>query len=336
MDDSKRMEGIIKAAVDAAVGKSIHQLRQGLRGLQDARDQIPPDNARSAIAVADGQARSMVDSLVADFEAIIIEHDDFACNRESWAGHAAGCTRGAVGRLFFELNKHFSTHAKLAEPGRTPVSSLVQGAEQDAANALGDYVRGKIAILAGHAPRQIADASPEKRHEKRLVVFYSWEDDLPKKSNRSFIEDCLERALKLLGQKHEIETVLDQDSRETPGTPNITDVIWEKIRKCDVLVGDVSPVARTSKDRGIPNPNVMMELEHAKAEIGWNKILLVFNSAYGNAEMDRPFHLGGPRRIPLTYHLKDEEEPATARSAFVAELTKAMESILLVLLSARA
>lgn len=166
-----------------------------------------------------------------------------------------------------------------------------------------------------------------KRDPSEFVVFYSWQDDLPKKSNRYFVEDCLDRALKIVKQDMGVSVRLDQDTQDTSGTPNVTEVIWEKIAKCDAFVADITPVARTTDGKGIANPNVMMELEHARASVGWDRIIYVFNEAYGDGLKDRPFHLSGPRRQPLTFSLKEGDSPPDHRTAFVSKLAEALKAI---------
>jgi len=58
------------------------------------------------------------------------------------------------------------------------------------------------------------------------TIFYSWQSDLENRTNRSFIEDALEKALKILHQDLEVhpalrdaEFRLDKDTAGVPGTP---------------------------------------------------------------------------------------------------------------------
>lgn len=149
-----------------------------------------------------------------------------------------------------------------------------------------DKVAGPTAYKTGNINFVITKSELEMKRGKRdpseFVVFYSWQDDLPKKTNRYFVEDCLDRALKVVQQDMGVSVRLDQDTQDTSGTPNVTEVIWEKIAKCDAFVADITPVARTADGKGIANPNVMMELEHARASVGWDRILHVFNEAFGD------------------------------------------------------
>lgn len=194
-----------------------------------------------------------------------------------------------------------------------------------------DKAAGRTANRSGHINFVITKSELEMKRGKRdpseFVLFYSWQDDLPKKTNRYFVEDCLDRALKIVQQDMGLSVRLDQDTQDTSGTPNVTEVIWEKIAKCEAFVADITPVARTPDGKGIANPNVMMELEHARASVGWDRILYVFNEAFGDGLKDRPFHLSGPRRQPLTFSLKEGDSLSDPRSAFVSKLVEALKAI---------
>ena len=94
------------------------------------------------------------------------------------------------------------------------------------------------------------------------TIFYSWQSDLPNKTNRTFIEDALEKALRKISSDSDVEEAerdeppeLDKDTKDVPGTPPIVDVIFEKISKAAVFVPDLSFVGRTDDDaRLLPNP----------------------------------------------------------------------------------
>ena len=48
----------------------------------------------------------------------------------------------------------------------------------------------------------------------RNTVFFSWQSDLPNKTNRSFIETCLEKSIKSLKKDvdYKLELNLDRDT----------------------------------------------------------------------------------------------------------------------------
>lgn len=58
----------------------------------------------------------------------------------------------------------------------------------------------------------------------KCTIFYSWQSYLPNKDNRSFIENCIQKTVKMdkLGLDIAISIAVDRDTRETVGTPDIT------------------------------------------------------------------------------------------------------------------
>src|SRR5437588_9958365 len=94
------------------------------------------------------------------------------------------------------------------------------------------------------------------------IVFYSWQSDLPTKTNRSFIEDALERATKAVSRDEsvEVEPVIDRDTSGLTGAPEIAAAIFGKIEGAQVFVGDVTIIGNATPKRHTPNPNVLVEL----------------------------------------------------------------------------
>lgn len=166
----------------------------------------------------------------------------------------------------------------------------------------------------------MTESSGEKN---QLRVFYSWQSDLPGSVCRNFIQDALERAAKDDGLP---EILVDRDTKGVPGTPDIVDVIMEKIDACDVLVADISLVTPAEAKRPAPNPNVLFELGYAVKSIGWSRILLVMNEAFGSYER-LPFDLGRTRRKPITYSLAEGQEKKDSRSGLVGTLTEALRTV---------
>jgi hypothetical protein len=91
----------------------------------------------------------------------------------------------------------------------------------------------------------------------------------------------------------------DEATRDTPGSPKIVDTIFEKILQSDAFVCDLSKIyeaiALDGEARKFCNPNVAIELGFAIRELGWNRIILVFNEAYGKLPHDLPFDTHGNR-----------------------------------------
>jgi hypothetical protein len=104
----------------------------------------------------------------------------------------------------------------------------------------------------------------------KIVVFYSWQSDLPNPTNRGFIERALKKAIAGIRSTSviELDIVLDRDTQQTTGSPDIAHTIFDKILNASVFVGDVSIINSNFKElstsdsevvfRPCPNPNVMI------------------------------------------------------------------------------
>jgi hypothetical protein len=160
----------------------------------------------------------------------------------------------------------------------------------------------------------------------KRTVFYSWQSDLPSTGNRNLIEDALKRAIRAIARDADslIEPVLDRDTANVAGTPDIAQSILTKISATDVFVADVSIVS-AGTPRPSPNPNVLVELGYAVAELGWDNVVLVQNTAFGGPEA-LPFDLRG-RRV-VTYTLTEGSERAEARGLLQGRLENALRAAL--------
>ncbi len=86
---------------------------------------------------------------------------------------------------------------------------------------------------------------------KNFVVFYSWQNDSPKKTNRAAIAAALESAglaLQADLTDRDLGLRIDEATRNEPGRPNIPQRILEKIDGCDVFVCDVTTINAEAKD----------------------------------------------------------------------------------------
>lgn len=176
--------------------------------------------------------------------------------------------------------------------------------------------------------------------EHMHTIFFSWQADCPNSTNRGFIEDCLERAIKELSAQGTltVETCIDRDTRGVPGSPDIANSILEKIDQCSMFVADVSfindkdklhtpdlPADRCICTRLTPNPNVLTECGYAAHSITFDRVLLVLNTHTGKIE-DLPFDLR-PRRI-VDYELANGQEKTEVRKQLVRELKSAIQDIM--------
>ncbi len=162
--------------------------------------------------------------------------------------------------------------------------------------------------------------------EKARRVFWSWQSDLPNKTNRSLIQDALSRAVRNISKDAaaELEPVIDRDTVGRTGSPHISETIFEKIASADAFVADVTIVGRAAR-RPTPNPNVLVELGYALAALGQERVVQVANAACGKIEL-LPFDIRS-RRV-LAYALKTDEEPASARTALVGMLEQELRVLL--------
>ena len=146
---------------------------------------------------------------------------------------------------------------------------------------------------------------------RRFIIFYSWQSDLPNVTNRGFIERALEQAIidSTRGSQMELEPVIDRDTVGVPGTPDIAATIFSKIETADAFVADVSIINSSSPGRLTPNPNVLIELGYALKALGWERIILMFNDAFGTLEQ-LPFDL--QRKRVTTYTARPEAENRAA------------------------
>ena len=159
----------------------------------------------------------------------------------------------------------------------------------------------------------------------KLNVFYSWQSDLPNGTNRSFIVDCLNEALKNIYRDNNVisEYLIESDSRDETGTPDLVSTIFSKIDSCDIFIADVSIINSQSEFRKAPNPNVMIELGYASNKIGWEKILCVFNGDFGIIE-DLPFDI----RFRKPIHYKTIENKPNSKKQLISAFEKNIQSII--------
>ena len=153
------------------------------------------------------------------------------------------------------------------------------------------------------------------------TVFYSWQSDRPNSTNRGFIEDALEKAIRELGQDDNelykpprAEVELDKDTKGVSGSPPIADTIFKKIEECAVFVPDLTFCGETKRGRPMPNPNVLIEYGWALAKLGPARIVGVMNSAHGRpSSQSLPFNMRH-LRWPHDFCLQETDSPEVRQS----------------------
>lgn len=184
--------------------------------------------------------------------------------------------------------------------------------------ALRDKLTNKLILSPGR--RTIPTMKPQP-----ATIFYSWQSDLPNNTNRGFIQTAIEGALKSLARETSLEAVLDRDTAGVPGSPSISDSIFQKIEEAAVFVADITPIQKHG-DRAFPNPNVLFEAGFAAKALGSNRVLLLCNTHFGRIE-DLPFDLRGRRIIPYLCAPTDEDK-AAGRKSLQDHLRSRIEEVL--------
>ncbi|MCB9078558.1 MAG: hypothetical protein H6631_13240 [Anaerolineaceae bacterium] len=160
-------------------------------------------------------------------------------------------------------------------------------------------------------------------------IFYSWQTDTNESLNRYFIEDCLKRAIKKLNREDLSDLVIDRDTKNVPGMPDIGHTILEKITKSTVVVADLTIInpssVRRPQERPVSNPNVLFELGYAFGTLGPKAMVGVFNTTSGKIE-ELPFDLR-PKRL-MTYRLAVGDDKVGVRMKLVNDLTDAIRQCL--------
>jgi hypothetical protein len=166
----------------------------------------------------------------------------------------------------------------------------------------------------------------------KSVIFYSWQSDLDGQTNRWFIEHALKNAVKAIKKEDslQVEPVLDRDTADVPGSPDITKTIFDKIRRTQVFICDVSIINQGANTRLTPNPNVVSEWGFAFGVLSEERIITVLNTAYGRQE-DLPFDLR--QRRAIGYYLpKKAETDGQSRSTARKDLENKLKLALLTIL----
>jgi hypothetical protein len=159
-------------------------------------------------------------------------------------------------------------------------------------------------------------------------VFYSWQSWTPGNINRHFILSALENAVKEIRDDEtiEVEPVVDRDTLGEAGSVDIVATIFRKIENSVIFVCDATIITNPEAINHSPNPNVMVELGYAAAVLGWERIICVVNTAYGDVEQ-LPFDLRSRRM--LSYNLPpDVENKADARKQLTKSLRDAISVII--------
>jgi hypothetical protein len=162
-----------------------------------------------------------------------------------------------------------------------------------------------------------------------VVIFFSWQSDIPAKYCKGFILRALEKSVAQLQKRPQYSNIklkIEIDSRGVPGSPPILGTINERISTCQIFIADVTFIngGGKRKKRLYPNPNVIFELGSAMQRLGNERVIFVMNEAYGEASADTlPFDIVSHRwPIRYTYSKSIEEKKSEILDEFENELTR--------------
>lgn len=133
--------------------------------------------------------------------------------------------------------------------------------------------------------------------KREFNIFFSWQADI--KESRNLINKALEKAAKELNAQHEDWHVnITSDTRGEDGSPDIEDVVLQKIREAHIFVADITPIAQLEKEGNrklLPNPNVLIELGYAIRRMDIDKQVILLANEENNAinynAKDMPFDI---------------------------------------------
>lgn len=142
---------------------------------------------------------------------------------------------------------------------------------------------------------------------QKFKIFYSWQSDLPRNKTRNFIRECIDEAIDLAQESEAIEAERDEATMGTTGSPDIVATLFSKIDNCDLFISDLSLCFTEDlhHEKKSPNPNVMVELGYAVKTLGWERIICLCNTDYGN---QYPFDIAHNRITGFSLEGKSRKE----------------------------
>jgi hypothetical protein len=157
--------------------------------------------------------------------------------------------------------------------------------------------------------------------ETKFRVFFAWQSDSPNETNRRLIRAGLRHASSRLEGEHPgLHVVLDEATRDMPGSPDIPSTILAKIREADAFVADITTITDPAAAKPCPNPNVLIELGYAVSQVGWPRIVLLFNEAHGQFPTDVPWDVGRHRISRYTARVGEVVAPRGAGNQALFQL----------------
>ncbi len=165
-----------------------------------------------------------------------------------------------------------------------------------------------------------------------FTIFYSWQSDAPPEINQNFIAKALRAAVEEIRTENALPDlpIVDLGLERVPGSPEIATIMFRKIGRSAIFVGDVTLVGEIKGNpaKKIPNANVSVEMGYAAAYMGWERIICVMNETveYGKAE-DQPVDTRN-RRFPINYTLAPSKDwEAKVLKGLTKDLRHALQAV---------
>lgn len=173
----------------------------------------------------------------------------------------------------------------------------------------------------------------EKKEIQKFQIFYSWQSDLPGNVTKSFIEACIEKAVKEINKENDVALFAGytRDTEGETGSEDIVETICKKIDESDMFIGDISFVGKNDCDENcelLPNPNVLVESGYATHSLGRGRVVFVCNTAFGDLGK-MPFDIRN--RTIIKYNLKDKNDSKNVeeeKKLFIARLKKEIKGVI--------
>lgn len=140
---------------------------------------------------------------------------------------------------------------------------------------------------------------------QKFKIFYSWQSDLPGNKSRNFICECIDEAIDLAQESEAIEAERDEATTGMTGSPDIVTTLFSKIDDCDLFVADLAYVLLRIRKKKRPKPNVLLELGYAVKTLGWERVICLCNTDYGDKY---PFDIAHNRITGFSLEGKSKKE----------------------------
>ena len=165
------------------------------------------------------------------------------------------------------------------------------------------------------------------KSEKQISIFYSWQSDLPKQTNLNAIRQSIRSSANNVESLIDNVIInLDEATRDVPGSPSIPQTIFQKIENSDIFICDLTTINTDAINtkRKTPNPNVLIELGFAVSQLGWHRIIMLFNTKYSEFK-DLPFDIDRHR---ASQYLIVDKNDKNGRNKLIDLLNVALKSII--------